>query len=129
MKRIMSVILGMAFVFVGSLHFVRPAGFLAIMPSWIPFHLFWVYASGVVEIAGGLGLLIPRYRKVAGWILFVLLIVVFPANINMAVNEIQLPGRDPMPVWAMWARLPLQFVLLFLVWWSAIKEKTVPREE
>lgn len=129
MKRIMSVILGMAFVFVGILHFVRPAGFLAIMPSWIPFHSFWVYASGVVEIAGGLGLLIPRYRKVAGWILFVLLIVVFPANVNMAVNEIQLPGRDPMPVWAMWARLPLQFVLLFLVWWSAIKEKTVPSGE
>lgn len=129
MKRIMSVILGMAFVFVGILHFVRPAGFLAIMPSWIPFHLFWVYASGVVETAGGLGLLIPRYRKVAGWILFVLLIVVFPANVNMAVNEIQLPGRDPMPVWAMWARLPLQFVLLFLVWWSAIKEKTGPSGE
>ena len=129
MKRIMSVILGMAFIFVGILHFVRPAGFLAIMPSWIPFHLFWVYASGAVEIAGGLGLLIPRYRKVAGWILFVLLIVVFPANVNMAVNEIQLPGRDPMPVWAMWARLPLQFLLLFLVWWSAIKEKTVPSGE
>ena len=129
MKRIMSVILGMAFIFVGILHFVRPAGFLAIMPSWIPFHLFWVYASGAVEIAGGLGLLIPRYRKAAGWILFVLLIVVFPANVNMAVNEIQLPGRDPMPVWAMWARLPLQFLLLFLVWWSAIKEKTVPSGE
>lgn len=124
-KRIVSVILGMAFVFVGILHFVRPAGFLSIMPSWIPVHSFWVYASGVVEIAGGLGLFVPRYRKVAGWTLFILLIVVFPANINMAVNEIQLPGRDPMPVWAMWARLPLQFVLLFLVWWSAIKEKTV----
>jgi uncharacterized membrane protein len=129
MKRIMSVILGMAFVFIGILHFVRPAGFLAIVPSSIPFHLFWVYASGVVEIAGGLGLLIPRSRRVAGWILFVLLIVVFPANINMAVNEIQLPGRDPMPVWAMWARLPLQFVLLFLVWWSAINKKTVSNGE
>jgi uncharacterized membrane protein len=124
MKRIVSVILGMAFIFVGILHFVRPAGFVAIMPTWIPLHMFWVYASGAVEIAGGLGLLIPRYRKVAGWALFILLIVVFPANINMAINEIQLPGRDPMPVWALWARLPLQFVLLFLVWWSAIKEKT-----
>jgi uncharacterized membrane protein len=42
---------------------------------------------------------------------------VFPANINMAVNEIQLsPGGD-MPVWAMWARLPLQVVIVLLVWW------------
>lgn len=120
MKRIVSVILGMAFVFVGVLHFVRPESFLAIMPAWAPFHLFWVYASGAVEIAGGLGLLIPRYRKAAGWALLVLLIVVFPANINMAVNELALPGRDPLPVWALWARLPVQFVLLFGVWWSAI---------
>jgi len=123
MKKIVSVILGIAFIFVGLLHFVRPEGFLAIMPSWIPFHHFWVYASGAVEIAGGVGLLIPKYRTIAGWTLFILLIVVFPANINMAVNEIQLPGRDPLPVWALWARLPLQFVLMYVVYWAAIKNK------
>lgn len=123
MKKIVSIILGIAFIFVGTLHFLRPEGFLAIMPSWIPFHLFWVYASGAVEIAGGVGLLIHRYRKIAGWTLFVLLIVVFPANINMAVNEIQLPGRDPMPVWALWARLPLQFVFMYLMYWAAVKSK------
>lgn len=123
MKKIVSIILGGAFILIGILHFIRPDGFLAIMPSWVPFHLFWVYASGAVEIAGGIGLFIPKYRKLAGWTLFILLIVVFPANINMAINEIQLPGRDPLPVWALWARLPVQFVLMFLVYWAAIKKQ------
>lgn len=123
MKKIVSVILGIAFIFVGVLHFVRPEGFLAIMPSWIPFHHFCVYASGAVEIAGGIGLLIPKYRTTAGWTLFILLIVVFPANINMAINEIQLPGQDPIPVWALWARLPFQFVFMYVVYWAAIKNR------
>jgi|AntRauTorckE6833_2_1112554.scaffolds.fasta_scaffold04666_2 uncharacterized membrane protein len=123
MKKILSIILGVAFIFIGIIHFIRPEGFLAIMPSWIPFHQFLVYASGAVEIVGGLGLIIPRYKKVAGWTLLILLIVVFPANINMAINEIQLPGRDAMPVWALWARLPLQFVLIYLIYWVAIKNK------
>jgi uncharacterized membrane protein len=123
MKKIVSVILGIAFIFVGVLHFVRPEGFVAIMPSWIPFHYFWVYASGTVEIVGGIGLLIPKYRTTAGWTLFLLLIVVFPANINMAINEIQLPGQDPIPVWALWARLPFQFVLMYVVYWAAIKNR------
>jgi len=122
MKKIMSLIIGASFIFAGTMHFVRPAGFLAIMPEFIPFHAFWVYASGVVEIAGGLGLFFSNYRKVAGWTLFILLIVVFPANINMAVNEIQLPGSDPLPVWVMWARLPFQFVFMYIVWWAALKE-------
>ena|SRR6056297_2349086 len=123
MKKIVSVILGIAFIFVGVLHFVRPEGFLAIMPSWIPFHQFWVYASGAVEIAGGIGLLVPKYRTAAGWTLIILLIVVFPANINMAINEIQLPEQEPLPVWALWVRLPFQFVLMYGVYWSAIRNK------
>ncbi|MBO6537592.1 MAG: DoxX family protein [Balneolaceae bacterium] len=122
MKQSISVIFGLAFIGIGVLHFLRPDSFLAIMPEWIPFHLFGVYASGVVEIVGGIGLLIPRYRKIAGWTLLALLIVVFPANINMAINEIQLPGRDPFPTWALWARLPFQFVLMYIVWWAAIKK-------
>lgn len=122
MKKIVSVVLGLAFIFVGILHFLRPDSFLAIMPAWIPFHLFWVYATGVVEIAGGIGLLLPKYRLIAGWMVLGLLLIVFPANINMAINEIQLPGRDPFPTWALWARLPFQFVLMYLVWWCAVKD-------
>lgn len=123
MKKPVTIILSLAFIFIGILHFLKPASFLAIMPDWIPFHLFWVYASGMVEILGGLGLLFPKYRSIGGWILLGLLIMVFPANIHMAINEIQLPGRDPFPVWALWARLPFQFVLMYIVWWAAIMKE------
>jgi uncharacterized membrane protein len=67
-----------------------------------------VAVSGAAEIAGALGLLTVGFRRYAAIGLVALLIAVFPANIYMAVN------RMMMPVWVLWARLPLQFLL---IWW------------
>jgi len=70
-----------------------------------------VLASGVFEILGGLGLLLTRTRAIAAWGLIALFIAVFPANVNMAVNRIGF-GRRPPPAWLLWARLPLQALLI-----------------
>ena len=99
----------------GFLHFVRPAPYLKIMPPYLPWHRALVYLSGAAEIAGGLGLLIPGLRKPAAWGLVALLIAVFPANVYMATDHIQMTVR-PMPAWVAWARLPLQGLL---IWWIA----------
>jgi uncharacterized membrane protein len=67
----------------------------------------------VAEIAGGIGVMIPKTRRLAGLGLIALLVAVFPANINMAVNSEKF---NKFPAWALWARLPLQFAMIAGVW-------------
>ncbi len=109
-----------AFVTVGVLHFTHADVFVGIMPPFIPawLHLPAVHWSGVFEIAGGVGILVARARRAAGWGLLALLVAVFPANIHMAVNGVGIGGMEPNPV-ALWLRLPLQLVIAWLVWRAA----------
>ena len=106
------------FVAAGSLHFIRPESYEAIMPPYVPLHREAVFASGVAEIAGGLAVLHKRTRPAARWGLIALLIAVFPANVHMAVNPEEVRGLDldTVPRWALWARLPLQAAAVVWVW-------------
>ena len=100
----------------GVLHFLKPKPYLRIMPAGLPAPLMLVYISGFFEILGGLGLLLPQTQRFAAWGLIALLVAVFPANINMAINKIGL-GRKPPPTWVLWARLPLQGLLIAWAYW------------
>jgi uncharacterized membrane protein len=106
------------FSFVGTLHFVIPRSFEAIMPPSIPRHREAVIVSGVAEIAGGAMVVPRRTRRLARWWLLGLLLAVFPANVHMAVNPEQVRGLDlnKIPHWALWARLPLQPLAMLWVW-------------
>jgi uncharacterized membrane protein len=114
------LLLAALFLAAGTLHLANPQLFLPIMPPWIPWHLFCILASGVFELLGGLGLLIPRpgVQKLAGTGLLLLLLAVFPAKIYMAVEHIQVHGIPSQP-WMAWARLPLQPLLMLWIWWAA----------
>ncbi len=116
LKTPLRFVLAAAMVFIGVLHFVRPDPFVAIVPGFLPAPLALVWISGAFEILGGLGLLVPQTRRAAAWGLILLYIAVFPANINMAVNEIPLDGQQVSPV-ALWLRLPLQAVFIAWAWW------------
>jgi uncharacterized membrane protein len=96
----------------GALHFARPRVYEAIVPDELPAHRVLVLASGAAELAGGLGLVHPASRRAAGWWLIATLVAVFPANVHMAVRAERYPR---FPVWALWARLPFQGVLIALV--------------
>jgi uncharacterized membrane protein len=99
------------FTFTGTMHFVRPRFFEAIVPPAIESQKREVVAiSGVAEIAGAALVLHPASRKLGRWWLLALLVAVFPANIHMAVSPEQIRGLDmrKIPRWALWARLPLQ---------------------
>ena len=111
-------LLGIAFMAVGITHFTNEEFFVAIMPPYLPWHRELVYISGVFEILGGAGLLIPRLRTIAGWGLIALMIAVFPANIHMAMNPDQFPDVSTT---ALYLRLPMQFVMIGIVWWAALK--------
>ncbi len=111
--------LALLFMFAGTWHLLDARLFLPIMPPWIPLPLTGIVLSGVAELAGGGGLLVP-YREVqraAGWGLLLLLIAVFPANIYMAAAHVKVHGF-PAHDWMSWARLPLQPTLMFVVSWA-----------
>ena len=103
---------GPLFVLTGVLHFVIPRAYEAIMPDYLPAQRELVYASGVAEIAGGAGLMHPRTRRAGMWLSIATLVAVFPANLHMALNA----DRYDFPPAALWARLPLQALLIAWAW-------------
>jgi uncharacterized membrane protein len=108
------------FVTTGILHFTTPATFVAIVPEALPAPEALVYASGAAEIAGGLGLLSRRTARGAGWWLIATLLVVFPANVEMALRPERHPG---IPEALLWARLPLQALLIGWVHRVAVRRR------
>lgn len=106
------VLLGLAafFINVGIDHFINPDFYLSIMPPAFPLHLEAVYISGLFEVLGGLGVLIPRLRKFSGWGLIALLIAVYPANIYMALTPEAFPD---VPLSALYIRLVFQFIFFY----------------
>ena len=115
-KVIFQIILAVGMIVVGALHFTSPEGFEKIVPDYLPYHLALVYTSGFLEVLGGVGLLIPRVSHYAAWLLVILYIAVFPANLYQAVNNIpvaSLPHDPPL----IWLRLPFQTLLVAWAWW------------
>lgn len=111
------LVLAALFVAAGVAHFRTPEPFVKIVPPYLPSPYVLVYVSGIFEILGGLGLLVPATRLIAGWGLIALLLAVFPANIYMATAGVKIGGFPSQP-WMAWARLPFQFVLIGLIYWA-----------
>tara|TARA_E500000081_G_scaffold139815_1_gene156332 strand:+ start:1100 stop:1528 length:429 start_codon:yes stop_codon:yes gene_type:complete len=109
-KKVVLIGLAAFFINVGIDHFVNPDFYLSIMPPAFPLHLEAVYISGVFEILGGIGVLIPKFRRFSGWGLVALLIAVYPANIYMAISPDTFPD---IPVSALYFRLVLQFIFFY----------------
>ncbi len=105
---------GLAFVCAGVMHFVAPAYYRVIVPTALPAPDLLVVVSGVAEVIGGLGLLVPRVRSAAGIGLIALLILVFPANVEM-LRQARTRDVSPGVELLLWLRLPLQAVF---IWWA-----------
>lgn len=112
--------MSLLYVGAGVMHFLTPKVFERIVPPRLPRPLALVYLSGLAEILFGIGVLFERTRRRSAWGLVALLVAVFPANVHMATNTV-LP--EPVPErgrglarLALWARLPLQAVLVAWAW-------------
>ena len=114
-------IIAAIFMLAGIMHFIIPGTYVKIMPDYIPYHRLMVYISGVAEIVGGLGVLIPQTQLLAAWGLILLLLAVFPANIEMTLQAYHNQGVSSFYFWATVARLPLQFLLIYWVYWACIQ--------
>ncbi|MEA5565794.1 DoxX family protein [Anabaena sp. UHCC 0399] len=139
-KELLRIILAVSLIIVGITHFAIPEPYVKIMPPQLPYPLGLVYLSGFYEILGGIGLLVPPVSQAAAWGIIALFIAVFPANINQAINHIQIehiPYSDSS--WFQAIRLPLQAVLITWAWWytkpsdrekqvSIIPKSLIPKE-
>ena len=91
------------------------------VPDEVPFPMAVVYLTGVCEILGAIGLLLPRLRRVAGLALVAFFIAVLPANIHAARADITLRGQPATPLAV---RVPLQVLFIALTWWSAVSRQS-----
>ena len=105
-------------VFTASAHFTRMRHDLVrMMPDWIPQPMALIYFTGVCEIAGAIGLVLPSLRQAAGFTLIVFFIVVFPANVKAARSGVGMGGKRATPLWL---RASMQVLFIALTWWSAL---------
>jgi uncharacterized membrane protein len=108
--------LALMFIFTATAHFNKMKHDLAQMiPSSFPRPLLIVYITGVLELLGAAGLVLPQFRRLAGICLIALLVGVFIANVNAAQQGVTMRGKTPTPLWL---RAPMQILLVGLLWWS-----------
>ena len=107
--------LGVFMLLAGITHFANAVFFDDIVPPWLPpSERFWTYISGLAEIAVGIAVLVPKYRRIGGWAAFALFIAVYPANLYMVWDW---RDRSTAEQVVSWVRLPFQF----LFFWVALQ--------
>lgn len=110
-------------------HFMFPQGMGAMMPEFIPMKNEMVYITGVMEILFAIGLLIPKLKVRTAWLLLIFFILVLPANIKAAMENInyqtgELNGNG---INYLWFRIPLQIFFIAWVYLTAIRTSILPR--
>jgi uncharacterized membrane protein len=109
--------LSLMFVFTGISHFTfMNEDFVHMMPPSIPWPRGMVYFTGVCEIAGAVGLLLPEFRRAAAYALIAFFLAVLPANIYAARASVTLRGK---PATSLWLRIPMQVLFIAIALWSA----------
>ena len=103
------------FLFTGVAHFTRAKyGMARMVPKQFGNAMALVYFTGLCELAGAIGLLLPQFRNAAGICLIALLVAMFPANAKAAREKLLVAGRPATPLWL---RLPMQLAFIALAWW------------
>ena len=114
MKMVSFYLMIVFYVIAGFNHFVHPGFYLKIMPNWLPYQEQFVFISGVCEVLFALLLLFPFTRRMGLWCIILLLIAVFPANIQMMLNYFEENNRY---LWIAILRLPIQILLILWAYW------------
>ena len=113
-RRIARAVLALAYLIAGVAHLRSPGGFIAITPDWVPYPATVICLTGIAEIAGSIGLMLPPFRRAAGIGLALYALCVWPANIHHALSDIPLNGVH-LSWWYHGPRLALQPVI---IWWA-----------
>jgi uncharacterized membrane protein len=120
-RLVMRWIMAGFYILAGITHITVPGKFMPIVPDWVPFPSQVLLVTGICEIAGGLALLTSKMRQLAGIMLALYAVAVFPANIKQAIEGIDIPPL-PNSWWYHGPRLALQPVL---VWWALFSSRVI----
>ncbi|KAA2223694.1 DoxX family protein [Chryseobacterium sediminis] len=117
--------LGMAvfIIFTGFSHFKFQKGMAMMIPEFIPARMFWVYCTGILEVAAGIGLMIPAVREITAILLIIFYVLVFIANINSSRKRINIFKADytgPGMKYLYMQRIPMQIILIVWTWYFGI---------
>ncbi|MET0383266.1 MAG: DoxX family protein [Burkholderiaceae bacterium] len=115
-QRVALIFVFLWFLIGGAAHFVATEAEMRIVPPSLPDPRDIVLITGLFELLGAFGLMLPWTRRLAGWGLFALTIAVTPAHFYMLHAHDQFPS---LPMWLLWVRLPVQAVLLWLILWGS----------
>lgn len=103
-------VMALLYILAGFNHFRNPKMYIRIIPSYFSNPTLINKLSGLAEIVLGIGLFIPSLTKISAWGVILLLIAIFPANLNMYVNK---KASFGLPKWVLLLRLPLQLALIY----------------
>lgn len=114
--------LAIFFVFTGLSHFFMPEAFVQMLPATVPLRFEIIYATGLVQIVGVFGLLIPKLERLASIGLILFLVGVLPANIYSALNYVEFGSHEAGPIYLL-ARIPFQLFLMGWVYYFGLRTR------
>lgn len=120
--------LAVLFTFTGISHFFFVEEMMQMIPPFVPAREMMVYLTGVLEIAGAVGLLVPQLQRVAGYALIAFLLGILPANIYAALNYTGMGSHADGPSY-LWIRVPLQILFIVWAWYFSLSENDDQRRE
>jgi uncharacterized membrane protein len=101
-------------IFTGTAHFYKTQEMAMMLPDYLSYKSEIIYMTGVLELLGAIGILIPRVRRLAGICLILMFIGFLPANVHAAFTYVEFGGHAYGPKYLLF-RIPLQ---LFFIWWA-----------
>jgi len=113
MKKLSLYAMSFLYVAAGINHFINTSIYLTIMPFYLPYPRELIYVTGVFVIVLGMLIVLKNTRRTAAWLIIILLILIFPANIQMTMDYFN--NNDPQ-LWVVALRLPLQILLMWWAW-------------
>ena len=116
LKSVVSFLYGLPFIWVGVQHFVQPAAFVPIVPPYLGWPEFWVHITGWTEIGLGIGVMVPRVRRLAARLMILQLGLLYLANLHMWMNDVPFEGHR-FGVFGHSVRLLIQVALMGVAWW------------
>lgn len=108
------------FLVTGAAHFVLTSSMALMLPPWVPRREDLIFFTGFLELAGAVGIWIPRFQKITGWALIAMLVAILPSNIYSAFARVPFGGHDMGPRYLLF-RIPFQAILIAWIHWSAIQ--------
>lgn len=106
-------------------HFMFTDGMSKMLPEFIPFKIMVIYLTGMIEIAAGIAVHIPKFRKLTGILLIIFFVMILPANIKASLEGLnyQTGNYDGPGLAYLWFRIPFQFLLIGWTYWFVIREE------